>query len=75
MDRIEVLDKTFEIFIPGDKIEKRVSDLADQIADDLKGEEVLFLAVLNGSFINENILILPKYLLAEPFGTVFSLHL
>ena len=51
MDRIKVLDKTFEIFITGERIEKRIAELSSQMEDDLKGEDIVFLAILNGSFM------------------------
>jgi len=51
MDRIKILDKTFEIFIPGDKIKKKIAELTLRLASDLRGEDIVFLAILNGSFM------------------------
>jgi len=48
---IQVLDKTFEVFIGREEIQKRVDSLAEQINADFNGEEVIFIAVLNGSFM------------------------
>ena len=48
---IEVLDKTFEVFIKREAIQKEVSALAAQINRDFAGEDVVFIAVLNGSFM------------------------
>lgn len=51
MDTLQVLDKTFRISIPEATINREVSRVAKEIANDLKGKEPLFLPVLNGSFI------------------------
>lgn len=48
---IQVLDKSFEVFISKDEIERKVSSLADTINSDYKGGEVVFIAVLNGAFM------------------------
>lgn len=48
---VKVLDKTFEIFIKKEEIADEVSALATQINEDFKGEEVVFIAVLNGAFM------------------------
>ena len=48
---IKVLDKTFEVFITKEEIEKEVASLAAELNADYKGEEVIFIAVLNGSFM------------------------
>ena len=48
---IKVLDKTFEVFITRDEIQKEVEALSNQINNDFKGQEVIFIAVLNGSFM------------------------
>lgn len=41
----------FEILIPYKKIKKRTKKIAKQINHDFKNEEVVFLGVLNGSFM------------------------
>lgn len=51
MERITIKDKTFVINIPESKIQKRISELAEQINQDLKGESPVFLCVLNGAFL------------------------
>ena len=51
MNRVKIKDKTFEISIPESEIKQRVKAVADRINKDLAGENPLFLAVLNGSFI------------------------
>ena len=48
---IQVLDKTFEVFITGEEIQKKVNLLADRINDDFNGTDLVFIAVLNGSFM------------------------
>ncbi len=51
MDAIRIKDKTFTVSIPEAEILKQVKRVAAEINRDLAGEEPLFLAVLNGSFI------------------------
>ena len=51
MQTIQVKDKSFSLFIPEDKILKEVKRIASQINKDYEGQEPVFLAVLNGSFI------------------------
>ncbi|MFT6245169.1 MAG: hypoxanthine phosphoribosyltransferase [Salibacteraceae bacterium] len=48
---IQVLDKSFDIFIPKDEIARKVQALASIINADYKGKEVVFVAVLNGAFM------------------------
>jgi len=48
---IQVLDKSFEIFITSDEIQREVRSLAEKINHDFKNEDVVFIAVLNGSFM------------------------
>ncbi len=50
MSRIKLLDKEFETFIPYEKVSQAVKRIAKEISHDLKGEDVLFICVLNGSF-------------------------
>ena len=49
--KITVLDKDFEIFIEAEKIQKAVKDLATKMNNDLEGKDVIFLGILNGSFM------------------------
>lgn len=51
MDKIQVRDREFTVSIPEAKILQRVAEVAAQINNDLKNENPLFLAVLNGSFV------------------------
>jgi hypoxanthine phosphoribosyltransferase len=48
---IQILDKTFETFISPEKIQEEILNLAQKINQDYAGEEILFIAVLNGSFM------------------------
>ena len=45
---IQVLDKTFEV---SEEIQREVLSLATEINQDLRDEDVVFIAVLNGSFM------------------------
>lgn len=51
MDRIKLHDKEFEIFIPYEKVMEAVKKVAHEISEDLKNDDVLFICVLNGSFM------------------------
>lgn len=51
MDNVKVLDKEFSIYLPEEKILAKVKEVAQQINEDLKGEDVIFLGILNGSFM------------------------
>ncbi len=51
MERVTIRDKSFEISISSDIIQKRISELASQISIELNGKCPLFICVLNGSFI------------------------
>ncbi len=50
--KITLNDKTFEIFIPYEKLNDAIVSLADRINEDYRDKKVpLFLGVLNGSFM------------------------
>ena len=51
MGLIKVHDKTFETYLPEDKIQKRVQELAAAINRDYAGKRPMFIAILNGSFM------------------------
>jgi len=51
MSRIKLHDKEFETFISYTQINETVKKMAAQISNDLKGEDVLFICILNGSFM------------------------
>jgi hypoxanthine phosphoribosyltransferase len=48
---IQILDKKFREYIPEDVINNKVLELAERINSDFAGKEVIFVGVLNGSFI------------------------
>lgn len=48
---VTIKDKTFETYISEIEIKQRVRELGKQISKDLKDDNPLFLAVLNGSFV------------------------
>ena len=51
MDTVQIKDKQFSISIRHEDIQKEVTRVANEINRDLKGENPLFLSVLNGSFM------------------------
>jgi hypoxanthine phosphoribosyltransferase len=51
MKSVTIRDKTFEISISSEIIQKKIAELARKISADMKGKRPLFVCVLNGSFI------------------------
>jgi len=51
MKKIQIKDKTFETYLTEGQIKQRIKELGVQIGDDFKGEELVLLGVLNGSFV------------------------
>jgi len=51
MKQVHILDKTFEIFITNDDIQKAIDQMATVMTDDLKDKNPLFLIILNGAFM------------------------
>lgn len=51
METIKVLDKEFKLYIPQDEIESVIKNIADQINEDYKDKNPLFLVMLNGAFM------------------------
>ncbi len=51
MKQVQVLDKTFQLSIPEADILAAVKRVAEKINTDLAGQEVIFLGILNGSFM------------------------
>lgn len=49
--KVKVLDKEFEIFIESEEIQRTIANLAEKLNQDLKGKDVIFLGILNGSFM------------------------
>lgn len=51
-NRVKLLDKTFEVMIPAEKIDEAVERVARRLNEDYRDKETpLFLGVLNGSFM------------------------
>lgn len=48
---IQVLDKSFDVFITAEEIQAEVKSLASEINRDYEGKDVIFLSVLNGAFM------------------------
>lgn len=48
---IQILDKQFEIFIARNEIDAKVKELGAKISEQFQGKEVVFISVLNGSFM------------------------
>lgn len=51
MKQVKILDKTFELSIPSDKIQESIKVVADTINKDLADKDVIFIAILNGAFM------------------------
>ena len=51
MSTIKVLDKEFELYIKQEEIESVIKDIANQINEEYKDKNPLFLVMLNGAFM------------------------
>jgi len=51
MSTIKIHDKTFNLLIPEFVINKRIKELAEQLNSELRNEKVVFISILNGSFM------------------------
>jgi hypoxanthine phosphoribosyltransferase len=51
MNKIKIKNKEFQLSIPTEQINKRITEIADSINADMNGKEVIFLAILNGAFM------------------------
>ena len=51
MREIQILDKKFREMITEEAVQKRVVELAMKINNDLAGRDIVFLGILNGSFL------------------------
>ncbi len=49
--QVQVLDKTFDLFIPESEIQQAIDRMADKLNHDLAGKDVIFIGILNGAFI------------------------
>jgi len=46
-----VLDKTFKKFISKEEIQKKITEIAITLNNDLKNKDIVFLGILNGAFM------------------------
>lgn len=51
MSTITIKDKQFQSYLSVKEIDEAVTKVANQINDEFKGQKVLFIAILNGSFM------------------------
>lgn len=51
MKQVKILDKTFELYIPYEKLRSVVETMADKMNKELADENPLFICILNGSFM------------------------
>lgn len=51
MKKVKIHDKTFQLFIPYEKIRATVERMAEKMNNDLNGKKPLFICILNGSFM------------------------
>lgn len=51
MKQVKVHDKTFELYIPYEKIRAVIEKMADKMNTDLVDKDPLFICILNGSFM------------------------
>ncbi len=50
-EKVQIKDKKFELYISESEIKKSIQKVAERINTDYKGEEVIFVGVLNGAFM------------------------
>lgn len=50
-EKVQIKDKKFEPFISENEIQKSIQKVAERINTDYKGEEIIFVGVLNGAFM------------------------
>jgi hypoxanthine phosphoribosyltransferase len=51
MEKIQVLDKTFRLYIPETEIQATVKRIANELSRDFKGKDPIFCPVLTGSYL------------------------
>lgn len=51
MKQVKIHEKTFELYIPYEKLRSVVEAMAEKMNSDFKGKNPLFLCILNGSFM------------------------
>ena len=50
-NKIKLHGKTFELYIPEDKIVSAISKIAEKIQNDIEGKNPLFVGILNGAYM------------------------
>jgi len=48
---IQILDKSFKLYIKQERIDSKVKELAEQISTNFQGKELFIISILNGAFI------------------------
>ena len=51
MEEIQILDKKFRKLISVEALQERVDELAEQMNQDLREKDIVFLGILNGAFL------------------------
>lgn len=51
MKQVKIHDKTFELYIPYEKIRSVIETMAEQMNSDFREKDPLFVCILNGSFM------------------------
>lgn len=51
MEKIKILDKQFRLSIPSSQIQAAIGQIAEKMNCDLAGQDVIFMGILNGSFM------------------------
>lgn len=51
MKQVKIYDKTFQLFIPYEKIRSTIEKIAKSMNRDLAGKNPIFICILNGSFM------------------------
>ncbi|MFC2120539.1 phosphoribosyltransferase [Bacteroidota bacterium] len=51
MQKIRIHDKVFKILIKENEIQKSIDNIASKMDKNLRGKDVIFLSILNGSFV------------------------
>lgn len=48
---VQIHDKSFNLYITAEEIQSKVQELANQINAEYKGKDLIFISILNGSFM------------------------
>lgn len=50
-EKVVLKDKTFKMYLPGEKIQEAVRKIGNKLSEDYAGQNPLFLCILSGSFM------------------------